>query len=208
MVIEKNIKVLVAEDDYLVSQDIIRELKAHGYMNIIEAADGVEAFEKTCSQHPDVVLMDVMMPKLDGLGAAQKIMACCPTPIVILTAYESQDSVDHAGAAGVAAYLAKPPRPGELERAMSIGMARHADLMELQRLNKELLQALAEVKRLRGILPICCSCKKIRDDKGYWKQIEAYISEHSEALFSHGLCPACAEKAMKEVEDYKADAGS
>lgn len=208
MITGKNIKVLVAEDDYLISQDIIRELKASGYLNIIEAADGDEAVEKTCSLHPDVVLMDIMMPKLDGLGAAQKIMACCPTPIVILTAYESPDSVNQAGNVGVSAYLAKPPRPGELERAIIIGMARHADLMELQRLNSELAKALTEVKRLQGILPICSSCKKIRDDNGYWKQLEAYISEHSEALFSHGLCPACAEKAMKEIEGYTADAGS
>lgn len=208
MITGKNIKVLVAEDDYLISEDIIRELKANGYLNIIEAADGDEAVKKTCSLHPDVVLMDIMMPKLDGLGAARKIMACCPTPIVILTAYESPDSVNHAGNVGVSAYLAKPPRPGELERAIIIGMARHADLMELQRLNSELAKALTEVKRLQGILPICSSCKKIRDDTGYWKQLEAYISEHSEALFSHSLCPACAEKAMKEIEGYTADAGS
>ena len=65
---------------------------------------------------------------------------------------------------------------------------------EKEKLIKELQTALSEVKTLSGLLPICASCKKIRDDKGYWKQIEAYISEHSKAEFSHGICPECAEK--------------
>jgi uncharacterized membrane protein YhiD involved in acid resistance len=63
-----------------------------------------------------------------------------------------------------------------------------------QNLIAELQGALARIKTLRGMLPICASCKKVRDDKGYWSQIEAYISEHSEAEFSHGLCPECAQK--------------
>ncbi|MBI5213560.1 MAG: PAS domain S-box protein [Nitrospirae bacterium] len=72
---------------------------------------------------------------------------------------------------------------------------------ERERLIGELQTALAKVKQLSGMLPICSYCKKIRDDNGYWKQIEAYISEHSEALFSHGMCPDCAKEAMKEVEE-------
>jgi hypothetical protein len=65
---------------------------------------------------------------------------------------------------------------------------------EQQKLIAELQGALAKIKTLKGMLPICASCKKVRDDKGYWSQIEAYISEHSEAEFSHGLCPECAQK--------------
>ena len=66
---------------------------------------------------------------------------------------------------------------------------------ELSQLNTQLKSALSEVKNLSGLLPICASCKKIRDDKGYWKQVEVYIGEHSEAEFSHGICPDC----MKEL---------
>jgi hypothetical protein len=69
---------------------------------------------------------------------------------------------------------------------------------EREKLIVELQSALAQVKRLSGFLPICASCKKIRDDKGYWQQIEQYITEHSEALFSHGICPECAEKLYPE----------
>jgi PAS domain S-box-containing protein len=72
---------------------------------------------------------------------------------------------------------------------------------ERERLIHELQEALAKVKTLSGMLPICAGCKKIRDDKGYWNQLEDYISEHSEALFTHGLCPGCLEKAYVEVEE-------
>jgi hypothetical protein len=63
----------------------------------------------------------------------------------------------------------------------------------------EFHEALAKVKTLSGFFPICASCKKIRDDKGYWNQIEAYISEHSEAEFSHGICPECAKKMYTDI---------
>lgn len=201
MLFDKAIKILVAEDDYLVSEEIIRSLREQGYINIIEAGDGEEAFEKACSLHPDIILMDIGMPKLDGIGATRKILEYCPTAVIILTAFESQDAVKRAAEAGVVAYLTKPPRPGELERAIAIALARHADMMELRRLNKELEQALNKVKTLSGMLPICASCKKIRDDKGYWQQIELYVREHSEAEFSHGICPECAKKLYPEYYD-------
>ena len=199
MIADKAIKILVAEDEYLVSEDIIRGLKARGYSNIIEASDGEEAYEKACSLKPDLVLMDIKMPKFDGIQAARKIQEYCPTPIVIITAYESPDMLTNAGRAGVSAFLTKPPHQDDIERAIVIAMARHEDLMAVRRLNKELEQALAEVKRLQGILPICSKCKKIRDDTGYWQQIEAYISDHSEAEFSHSICADCAKKLYPEI---------
>jgi PAS domain S-box-containing protein len=77
---------------------------------------------------------------------------------------------------------------------------------ERERLVRELRQALADVKTLRGLIPICASCKKIRDDQGYWKQIEGYISEHSDAVFSHGICPECMEKLYPGLLEKKAAA--
>ena len=69
----------------------------------------------------------------------------------------------------------------------------------------ELQKALSEVKKLSGFIPICASCKKIRDDEGYWQQIEAYISNRSEALFSHGICPDCARKLYPELFEDQGD---
>lgn len=76
-------------------------------------------------------------------------------------------------------------------------------MQDLEQTNRELEQKLNEIKTLRGILPICSYCKKIRDDKGSWEQMEMYIRDHSEAEFSHGMCPACAEKAEKEFEEFR-----
>ncbi len=73
---------------------------------------------------------------------------------------------------------------------------------ELQKANDELRKALEEIKTLQGIIPICAQCKKIRDEKGYWDRVESYISKHTQALFSHGLCPDCYEQAVKEIESF------
>lgn len=201
MTIDKNITILVAEDEYIVSEDIIRGLKARGYSNILEASNGLEAYEMCCSVEPDIIIMDIKMPKMDGLTAAKKIQEKCPTPIVIITAYESTDLVIEARTAGISAFLTKPTAPKEIERALLLALGRHSDLMEMRRLNHELETALAEIKRLHGILPICSSCKDIRDDAGYWQKLEAYIEEHSDVNFSHGICPECIAKLYPEYDD-------
>ena len=69
--------------------------------------------------------------------------------------------------------------------------------------HEKLLHAMKEIKTLSGLLPICASCKKIRDDKGYWNQLESYIQKHSEAKFSHGLCPDCMEKLYGNLDWHK-----
>ena len=73
-------------------------------------------------------------------------------------------------------------------------------LDSLEKKNQELERTISEVKTLRGLLPICASCKKIRDDKGYWNQIDNYIETHSEVEFSHGLCPDCAKKLYPDFD--------
>jgi hypothetical protein len=77
---------------------------------------------------------------------------------------------------------------------------RHRAELERERLIQELQTALARVKLLSGLLPICANCKKIRDDQGYWKQVESYVESHSEATFSHGICPECLHKLYPELE--------
>jgi AmiR/NasT family two-component response regulator len=210
---QRDVRVLIAEDDYLNSEMIKGLLEEAGYTVAGEAADGFETIEMTRSLQPDVVLMDIKMPDMDGLEATRRIYESCPTPVVVLTAYERSELVEEASAVGVGAYLVKPPNAREMERAITIAMARFDDLMELHRLNAELQvgnearerlilelqEALAQVRTLSGLLPICSSCKMIRDDEGYWNQLEAYIQDHSEVVFSHGLCPECAKKLYPEI---------
>jgi AmiR/NasT family two-component response regulator len=199
MTLHKDIRVLVVEDDSLVSEMIQGLLERMWYIVAGRAVNGLQAIEMTQSTRPDVVLMDIKLPDMDGIEAARRIYESCPTPVVVLTAYDTPELVERASAAGVGAYLLKPPDAHEMDRAIAIAMARFDDLMELRRLNAELQDTLAKIKTLSGLLPLCSSCKKIRDDDGYWHQVEVYIRDHSEAEFSHGLCPECAKKLYPEI---------
>jgi AmiR/NasT family two-component response regulator len=183
---------LIVDDDFLVVEAIQEILERIGHVVVGKAADGRQAVEVTQSLRPDVVLMDIKMPEMDGLEAARQIQGRCPTPVVLLTAHETPELVEQASAAGIGAYLVKPPQARAMWRAITIAMARFGDLMELHRLNAELQDALAQVKTLSGLLPMCASCKKVRDDEGYWHQVEVYIRDHSEVNFTHGICPDCA----------------
>ncbi len=191
-------RVLIAEDDSLVADIIQNQLEVVGCTVVGKASDGYQAVEKSALLEPDIVLMDIEMPGQDGLEAARRIQESMPRPIVLLTAHDRPDFVARAGDVGVGGYIVKPTTPQELERTMAIAVARFADLVELRRLNAELRAALASVKKLSGMLPICASCKKIRDDKGYWQAVEAYLMEHTDALFSHGCCPECRQKLYPE----------
>ena len=195
---KKNISVLIAEDDFLVGKEITRALNQIGYDISGIAPNGEKAVTMNNDLNPDVILMDINMPKMDGLQASQKIQEVNPTPIVILTAHESQDFVEEASEAGVGAYLTKPPNASQIEKAITVAIARHNDLMKLKRLNaelekqkNELQKALDEIETLRGMVPICSKCKKIRDDEGFWQQVEVYFEKYSDVEFSHGVCPDC-----------------
>ena len=198
---DNKIQVLVAEDDFFVTQDILRTLKQIGYEIAGVASNGESAVDLSQSLKPDVILMDIKMPKMDGLQAAEMIQSRRPTPIVILSAYETEEFVRRATQTGVGAYLTKPPKAAEIDRAISISMARHADLMEARRLYQELetknmalRKALKEVETLRQLIPICSNCKKVRNDDGYWEQIDHYLRIHSDIKFTHGICPDCLKK--------------
>ncbi|MCG8570261.1 MAG: response regulator [Spirochaetes bacterium] len=196
---KKTIQVFIAEDDYLAGELIKEMVKDLGHQVLEKVSTGVQAINKiqelvNNNQKPDVVILDIKMPELDGIEAAKQIVKICPVPIVLLTAYQTPELVKKASLAGIGAYLVKPPRLQELDRAITITMARFEDMMELKKLNEELKEALEKVKTLSGLLPICAHCKKIRDDDGYWQDVAVYIRNHSEAEFTHGICPDCAKE--------------
>lgn len=193
------LQVVIADDESLVLNLIQSELEALGIKVVGKAHDGRQAVELVRRHRPAVVLMDIAMPELDGIGAAAILQAECPTPVVILSAHGGRDDVRRATEAGVGAFLVKPPQAAELDRAIHVAIARHGDLMQLRRLNQELQQALAEVQTLSGLLPICCYCKSIRDDRGYWSRVEAYLSKRTGARFTHSYCPDCMKKYFPEI---------
>ncbi len=146
MITKKNIKVLIAEDDFLVSDELQRILTELGYDVVGMAANGELAIKMAGSLKPDIVLMDIKMPKIDGLMATQKIHESYSIPVVILTAHESKNLINWANDIGVSAYLLKPPNSNEIDLAITIGLARHDDLMKLSQLNQILNHEIAERK--------------------------------------------------------------
>jgi response regulator NasT len=150
-----NGRVLIAEDETIIRLDLRSLLEAHGFEVCGEARDGIEAVELAASLDPDVVLLDVKMPHLDGIEAAKRILAERPTPIVMLTAYGQDELVGRAVEAGVFAYLTKPFREQDVVPAIQTAQARHGELVELKQQTSSLLEALEarkSIERAKGIL--------------------------------------------------------
>lgn len=157
----------------------------------------------------DLILMDILMPDMDGIAATRTIKADAryqDIPIIMVTVKDETESLERAFDAGAIDYISKPVDKVELRaRVRSILRLkqetdrRRARECEKEKLIEELREALAKVRTLSGLLPICASCKMIRDDKGYWKQIESYIRANSDAEFTHSICPDCAKKLYPEI---------
>jgi CheY-like chemotaxis protein len=166
--------------------------------------DGAQA-----SADVDLILMDVLMPDIDGVAACRQIKQQAhlrDIPIIMVTAQNDLNNLREAFSAGAMDYINKPVNGVELLARVSSALTLKKEMdcrkereAELRRSNEELQQALREVKVLRGLIPICASCKKIRNDGGFWQQLEEYIGEHSEAEFSHGICQPCLKKLYPGV---------
>ena len=161
------------------------------------------------TQKIDLILMDVLMPEQDGVETCRQIKRCAhlqDIPIIMVTAKTDLSNLKDAFAAGAMDYISKPVNSVELLARVSSALTLKSEMdrrknreLELRRSNEELQRALKEVKVLRGLIPICASCKKIRNDGGFWQQLEEYLGEHSEAEFSHGLCQPCIKKLYPGV---------
>ncbi len=196
-----SLRILIADDEPLIAHLIAQEVVAAGHRVVAKAIDGRNALRLTQELHPDVVLMDISMPEMDGFEASEMIQDHCPTPIVMLTAHAEQDMLAKAADCGAGAYLVKPPEAGEINRALVIAISRHSDIMKLLRMNQELQEALLDVKVLKGLLPICCQCKKIHSENGQWQQVETYVRNHTNAEFTHTYCPTCAKHYFPDAVD-------
>jgi len=193
-------KILVVEDEGIVVLHIKNTLERLGYEVAGIAATGEDAIMKAMEDRPDLVLMDIVLKgPVDGIDAAEKIRAIFSIPVIYLTAHADEMTLKRAMATEPFGYIVKPFRKRDLFIAIEFALYKSRAEAERTTLVQELKDARSHIKTLSGMLPICASCKKIRDDKGYWNQIEKYITEHTEALFSHGLCPDCLKKAYEEL---------
>ena len=194
-------RVLIADDDAALRHGLRVQLERWGY-EPIACADGSEARAVLIGDAPPpLAILDWNMPGADGValcGEIRNTPALAAMYVVLLTAHDSRDQMVEGLSGGADEYITKPFDWGVLRARVNTG-ARIASLQQnLAQRVEELQHALTMVKQLSGLLPICSYCKKIRRDGNYWQQLETYLSEHSEAQFSHGVCPECFEATKKE----------
>lgn len=204
----KRFRILVVDDELINIQVVTAALKDE--YDVVTAQNGYDAISQLKEHKPDLILLDVMMPDLNGFdvcGIIRADGAFADIPIIFLTAMDSAEGEMRGLELGGIDYLAKPVNFVLLK----LRVRNHLELKErndlvrqqrdlLARRTEELEAALARVKRLEGIIPICMHCKSIRNDSESWQQLESYFTENSDALFSHGICPACLAKHYPGVD--------
>lgn len=200
-------KVLVAEDDPVSRRLLQATLEKWGYP-AVTAGDGAQAWSLLVAD-PSIrmAVLDWMMPNVDGLALCRRIrteLKDRPVYVLVCTARKAVDDVVRGLDAGANDYLVKPLRSSELHARIRVGI-RTLELEEaLRRRIAELDDALAHVKRLQGLLPICMHCKRIRNARDVWQATEQYLEDHADVEFSHGLCDRCYEERYAQPRGGKA----
>ncbi len=198
-------RILIAEDEPISRRLLETTLTKAGH-DVIGVEDGARALDAIQKEAPDMLITDWMMPELDGLELCHRLRTLnLPGYVyaILLTALTQKENITQGLDAGADDYITKPFDRTELLARVRAGERVIQLEKSLREKNKELSEALAHVKQLKGLLPICMFCKKIRDDENYWQQIEAYIGEHTEADFSHSICPECLEKHYPDYANKK-----
>lgn len=190
-------RILIAEDD-ITSRVLLKHMLAEWGYEVLVTKDGNEAWEALKAEDaPRLALLDWMMPGLDGVEICRKVRqldVSNPTYIILLTSRSGKKDIVAGLEAGANDYIGKPYETDELRVRVKVGERVAALQSALAEQVHSLREALEHVKTLQGILPICMHCHKIRNDQQSWERLEKYIGEHSDAQFSHGLCPECLEK--------------
>lgn len=192
-------RILIADDDFT-SRVILAELLKKSGHEVLEAIDGAQAWEEMRKPDaPSLAILDWMMPAMEGLEVVRRVRALqSPQPpyLIMVTVKDAKADLVAGLDSGANDYLAKPFDSGELRARIEVGRRVIEMQEQLAAQVQELRRALEQIKTLHGILPICMYCKKIQDSQGFWNRLEVYVSEHSDAEFSHGICPDC-EKELK-----------
>ena len=195
-------RVLIAEDDSVSRRLLQAALVKWGY-EVVVTANGKEAWDALqAPDAPSLLVLDWLMPEMDGVEVcreARKMTALKSAYIILLTSRGSKEDIVQGLEAGADDYVTKPFDHGELRARVQVG-SRVVQLQSaLADRVTELEEAIANVKQLQGLLPICCYCKKIRDDGNYWHRVESYITGHANVRFSHGICPDCSDKFKADL---------
>jgi phosphoserine phosphatase RsbU/P len=197
-------RILIADDDDVSMLALEAMLHKRGH-TVLTAGDGEAAWQILQEgEPPPLAILDWMMPVLDGVEICRRVRAepkLKSLYLMLLTSRGSREHLIEGLQAGANDYIAKPFDHAELEARVNVGIEVVSLQTELRGRVRELEDALANVKQLQGMLPICSYCKKIRDDRNCWEQLEGYISRHSDARFSHGVCPDCLAAVLKTMKE-------
>jgi sigma-B regulation protein RsbU (phosphoserine phosphatase) len=196
-------RILIAEDHRTTLHFLQRIIESWDF-EVIAVEDGEAALSVLESDEaPPLAILDWVMPKLDGINVCASVRRRSNQPyiyMVLLTALVKKRDITAGLEAGADDYMSKPFDANELHARIRAGQR----VVKLERMHRrrvgELQQALADVKKLKQLLPICTYCKNIRDDRDYWHQIEEYIHTETGADFSHGICPDCMERVQAELK--------
>jgi len=203
---ERPIRALIADDDRIAREIVSRTLERWRF-EVTSVSDGEDAWRCLARiEEPTLAILDWMMPGMNGPDVCRRARKERPLAnlyLILLTALESRKDIVAGLDAGADDYIVKPFDPDELRARIQVGLRVLTLQDRLADRVSELEKALSNVKRLQGLLPICSYCKRIRGDDQYWQSVDAYISEHSDAEFSHGICPPCFELAQKEIDNYR-----
>lgn len=194
-------RIMIVEDEVLIAAELEQQLLSYGYEVPALATSGERALELLATIRADLILMDIKLKgELDGIETAGRIRASHRIPVIFLTAFADDSLLEKAKGGEPFGYLIKPVDSRELHSTIAMALYKAKLDGEKEQLIAELQAALTENKILRGFLPICAHCKKIRDDQGCWEQLEHYITNHSQAIFSHSICPECIARLYPDLD--------
>jgi phosphoserine phosphatase RsbU/P len=194
-------RILIAEDD-LVSRKLLEKVLKNDGHEVISAVDGKEAWEKFQNEDISFIISDWMMPEVSGPELCKRIRNEVDRGyvyVILLTAKTRVEDIIEGMQAGADDFVTKPFNQAELRVRIRAGQRIVELEKDLESKIDSLEDSLEQIRTLEGMLPICSICKNIRDDDNYWHQMEDYISRHTEAEFSHSICPTCYDKHYKDI---------
>jgi CheY-like chemotaxis protein len=190
-------RVLIVEDEAIVACELQSRIEGFGYEVAGVAGSADQALTLVAQGGPDLVVMDIhIRGGVDGIELAEQLRRLGGPAVIFLTAHSNQEISRRAQRTEPFAYLLKPYQDNELRIAMELAIYRQRMERERAELTRQLEQALAEIKTLRGLIPICAWCGKLRDDHGFWLGVEAYLKAKTEVSCTHSICPDCYEKQL------------
>lgn len=204
-------KCLIAEDEPATRRVLEVLLRREGY-EVSSAVDGDSAWAILQDEDPPrLLLLDWMMPGVDGVEITRRIRSSADeayTYIIVLTSRESTDDLVAGLDVGADDYMRKPFNSAELRARLRAGRRVIQLQTALKRKVVELEEAIEQIRKLEGLLPICMFCGKVRDDSDVWQRLEDYVSEHLGTRLSHSLCQDCLRIHYGDLDDEDSEPGT